>query len=367
MRELVEPITTWLAEGLPVALATVVSTWGSAPRGTGSMMAITTGQRFVGSVSGGCVESAVVAAAEEVLATGKPVRLSFGVPDETAWSVGLACGGQIEVWMDRPDPVALNAMLGALRDELRLRTAIVLSGPDGVLGRRMVEVSGTLCFDSVPEPLAAGIRDTLAMDLAAERRARTTAGITNLTWGTLDDAVTADVFFLLLPPPPTLILIGAVHISMVLVELARLLGYHTVVIDPRAAFATIDRFPTVDRIVVAGSDEGLATVPLTPTTAVVALTHDPRVDDPALAVALPSPAFYVGALGSRPTQAARRERLLARGTPAEAVARLRGPVGLDIGAETPAEIALAVLAEVVRARNAEAGYLADRIIDPDRD
>jgi xanthine dehydrogenase accessory factor len=364
MRELVEPVASWLAEGLPVALATVVSTWGSAPRGVGSMMAVTTDQRFAGSVSGGCVESAVVDAADEVLATGRPTRLSFGVSDETAWSVGLACGGQIEVWVDRPDHGALMAILAAARDHQRLRCAMVLAGPAGYPGRRLVEVDGSVCFDNVPAALAGGVHGVLAMDTAAARRTQTTAGVTLVEDHTQVPGTEAEVFFLNLPPPPTLIIIGAVHIAVSLTELARPLGFRTAVIDPRAAFTHAARFPMADQVLVAWPAEALTSLPLTPTTAVVALAHDPKIDDPALVMALDSAAFYVGALGSRRTQAARRERLLAQGVAAEAVARLRGPVGIDIGAESPAEIALAVLAEVVRARNVETGMAADRIIDP---
>jgi xanthine dehydrogenase accessory factor len=152
-------------------------------------------------------------------------------------------------------------------------------------------------------------------------------------------------------PPPTLIVIGGVHITIALVALAKTLGYYTIVVDPRKAFGSEERFPHVDQLVQAWPDEALADIPLTRGTAVAMLTHDPKLDDPALKLALPSAAFYVGALGSRTTQAKRRQRLLAEGLPAETVDRLHGPIGLDLDAGTPEEIALAIMAEIVAVKN----------------
>jgi xanthine dehydrogenase accessory factor len=168
---------------------------------------------------------------------------------------------------------------------------------------------------------------------------------------TLPDGI--ELFVNVLLPPPTLVIIGGVHIALALVTLAKTVGYRAVVVDPRAAFGNAHRFPHADQLLTLWPDEAFGQLPLTRTTAVAALTHDPKLDDPALQIALPSPAFYVGALGSQSTQAQRRARLLEAGIPPEALARLHGPIGLNLKAKSPEEIALAIMAEVVAVRNGE--------------
>lgn len=334
MREVMADIDNWLATGKgPVGLATVVTTWGSAPRREGGKLAFTGAGAISGSVSGGCVEGAVLESGQEALETSRPRLLTFGVADETAWEVGLACGGTIRVFVEPLD----NALYAWLRQEIaaerRATVVTLIRGPEGELGRkialdaagRRVHLPGTV---EPPDEVMQGARE-------ASRPRR------------LELADGSEWFIDVIRPLPTLVLIGAVHMAVALVDLARVVGFRTVVIDPRRAFADPERFPHADRLLAAWPAESLETIGLTADSAVVTLSHDPKIDDPALQSALDSDCFYIGALGSRKTQAARRERLAARGYSPAALERIHGPVGLPIGAENPEEIALAILAEVV--------------------
>lgn len=339
MRDVIPEVEAWLGQGRKVAMATVVETWGSAPRAVGSHMAVSDHGGLTGSVSGGCVETAVVQAAREVL-KGAPARLlRFGVADETAWAVGLACGGSIEVFVEALDPnVFASLREAALRDEpASLATVITGEG----LGRNAVLRAGGAQSGSLEGPLRAAAGPALEAALVSGRPARV-------------PAEGGELFVDVLRPLPTLVVVGGVHIAVALVALARTLGFRTVVVDPRPAFANPERFPHADRIESAWPDEALAGLGLTSSTAVAVLTHDPKLDDPALRAALPSAAFYVGALGSRNTQAKRRKRLLEAGLTEAQLDRLRAPIGLDLGGRSPEEIALSVMAEVVAARNGRA-------------
>jgi xanthine dehydrogenase accessory factor len=305
MGEAFEAVRRWRDGGQAIALATVVATRRSAPRPLGSKLAISEAGELAGSVSGGCVESDVAVNALEVLATGEPKLLSYGIPDEDAWEVGLPCGGEIDVFLERfegelPDPETPQ---------------IVFTVVDG--------------------------------DRAGER------------WVSLDGEVTRtqllerdgeQVFAEVLGPPPRLLVFGAVDLAEELCRAAKGLGWRTVVTDARARFATAERVPSADELVVAWPEEALERFAPDERTAVVVLTHEDRWDVPALAGALGTPAFYVGALGSRRTQERRRERLLETGVSEEQLERLCGPAGLDLGAGTPAETALSILAEILAVR-----------------
>ena len=327
-------LDTWMAAGTPVALATVVRTWGSAPRPVGAKLAITDGA-FAGSVSGGCVETAVIEAGRAVLAGGRPQRLAFGIADDDAWSVGLACGGEIEVWVHRLDAAVYRAVAAAMDREAAVSVGTVIDGPEDVTGGQVVLVDG---LDE--PPVVNGVPANLVPAIVGHLRGTPPA----------DPPAGTRLFIDRIVPPPTLVVVGGVHIAVTLVRLARWVGFRTVVVDPREAFANPERFPDADRIIVDWPEAALASVPLTRSTAVAVLTHDPKLDDPALRAALASDAFYVGALGSPLTQARRRARLAAAGVGADRLDRLHGPIGLDIGARTPEAIALAVLAQVVRVR-----------------
>lgn len=357
MRELLEDLDRWRQEGQPVALATVIQTWGSSPRREGAKMAITGAGEFSGSVSAGCVESAVVEAGLEVLRSGKPQLLKFGVADETAWEVGLACGGSMEVFVQRLDLALYDSLRAGLLEDRPMATATVTRGPPDLLGSEIVLHEDGRRYGERGagwEPMAV---ESARGALAEGRLQRVALGPTAPPRGQETEAVRSDpleVFIDVMLPSPTLVAIGGVHIAICLTSLAKTVGYRTVVVDPRRAFGAPARFPHVDQLVQAWPDEALAQVGLTRSTAVAILTHDPKLDDPALKAALPSPAFYVGALGSRRTQQRRRRRLRAAGFPEAQLARLHAPIGLEIGASSPEEIALSVMAQVVAVRNEQA-------------
>jgi len=316
VKEVVPDIERWRARGERFALATVVATRRSAPRPIGSKLAVSESGELAGSVSGGCVENEVYGAAREVLAGAPPQLLSYGISDDQALSVGLPCGGEIDVYVQVPDPEVVERVLGALATEER---AVVLTeletgeqrlvrDPELERGRsRLVKVEGRQVF--------------------------------------------ADVY----GPPPRVLIFGAVDTAEALCRAAKAVGWRTIVADARAKFATRERLPSADELVVAWPDEVLARVEPDHATAVVVLTHDDRFDLPALQGALAGEAFYVGALGSRRNQARRRERLLEEGVPEESVDRISGPAGLDIGADTPAETALSILAEILAVRAGRGG------------
>ncbi|MDO8985607.1 XdhC family protein [Cypionkella sp.] len=301
----------WARGGKAAALATVVETWGSAPRRTGSQMAVSALGEMVGSVSGGCVEGSVVLEAMEAIATGVPRLLSYGVADETAFSAGLACGGTIRVLVE---PVA--PMLGLLEDLVVARAARRAVGYVVDLGdwsRRLVE---------------------LGQDAAVDLRLRADKA-----------GVEEGRFILPCNPPLRLVVVGAVHVAQPLVAMARLAGYDPILVDPRQSFATAARFPG-EVILEQWPDAALRGLGLDGRTAVVTLTHDPKLDDPAIEVALRSGCFYLGCLGSRKTHAARVGRLIAAGFSEAEIGRIRAPVGLAIGAQGPGEIAVSILAEM---------------------
>jgi xanthine dehydrogenase accessory factor len=337
LRDVASDVERFRADGARVALATVVRTWGSGPRGPGAKMALTEDARIAGSVSGGCVESAVVEEGGEVLRTGKAKLLHFGVADETAWNVGLSCGGTIEIFVERLEGPLFETLLEGHRARRAMARATVVRGRDA--GRSVL-----LLDDGRVTGDAAAVDDDRLV--GAARRALD-AG--EAAWLELGDGGEAFVDVEL--PAPTLAMVGGVHIAIALAAIAKAIGYRTVVIDPRSVFGSDERFPGVDELLQEWPDKALAKVGLDRSSAVATLTHDPKIDDPALMAALRSPAFYVGALGSRRTQEKRRRRLLERGITEAELSRLHAPVGLDIGARSPEEIALSVMAQIVAVRN----------------
>jgi xanthine dehydrogenase accessory factor len=284
----------WRAAGEEVAIATVVGSRRSAPRPIGSKLAVTRSGRLYGSVSGGCVEADVAERCQAILDGELPRVVSYGIEDEQAWTVGLPCGGEIDVFVE---PYA-----GAPPIE-RGTSYVVVEGDDA--GRRWTE----------DEKVQTGLRGS--------------------------------VFAESVGPPPRLVAVGAGDIAEALCALAKPLGWQTLVVDPRPALATRERVPSADEIVVAWPDE----IEITPETALVSLVHEERIDVPALKAGVEGGAFYVGALGSRRTQEKRAAKL------GELAASVRGPVGLDLGGETPAEIALEIVGEILAAskKQSEAG------------
>ncbi len=310
----------WLAEGDAVAFAVVTDTWGSSPCPVGSRMAISARGRLAGSVSAGCVEGAVVRVAQEVLASGEPRQLAFAVSDNEAWGAGLTCGGRLEVLVAKLTTAELLASLLAARQKHE----------PAVLATRLAEASTRLLA-----PPFAGDGLGRAAAAALQRRQSRTVVLADGAW-------LLEVF----APPPRLLLIGAVHIAQVLVPMATALEFAVTVIDPRQAFATAERFPSA-ALRIEWPDEAFDSLAPDRQTAVVTLSHDPKLDDPALDRALRSEAFYIAALGSRDTHAQRLRRLADLGHDTLTLARIYAPAGLALGAVTPAEIALAIAAELL--------------------
>ena len=326
-----ETALTWAREGRGAALATVVETWGSAPRPVGSQLAVSGAGEIMGSVSGGCVEGAVVVEALEALEEGRPRLLSYGVSDDEAFAVGLACGGRIRVLVEPVGPApgleeALLASLVAARAEAR---AVAMVTDLEAWGRRLVPLA------EVGAEVGAGGEIGAGADLAARFRADRS--------GVEEDG---RHFVAIHNPPLRLVVVGAVHIAQPLVAMARLAGFAPFLVDPREAFGAAHRFPG-ETISHDWPDAALAAHGLDARTAVVTLTHDPKLDDPAIMAALRAPVFYLGCLGSTRTHAKRVERLRVAGFTEAEIGRIHAPVGLDIGARSPAEIAVAVLAEIV--------------------
>jgi xanthine dehydrogenase accessory factor len=340
MRDILKDVDQWVKEGEAVALATVIHTWGSAPRRVGAKMALTKSGKIAGSVSGGCVESAVFEAGVQALGSGQPQLLKFGVADETAWQVGLACGGKIEVFVQALDPAFFELWKARLRSNQSFSLVSLIDGPGDLLGRGMVVSQDGVQFSLGADLDEVGIEK--ARTALAEGRSQTVA--------LAGQAEPVRAFIEVVKPTPNLIMVGGVHIAVALTALAKTLGFQTVVIDPRRAFGNTARFPDVDQLIQSWPEEAFFQIDISSGDAVVMLTHDPKIDDPALKVVLNSPAFYVGALGSRVTQEKRRRRLLADGVTSAQLDRLHAPIGLDIGAETPEEIALAIMAEIVAAQ-----------------
>ncbi len=322
IRQTLKEALRWATQGEAVALATVLRTWGSAPCPAGSFMAISASGAIAGAVSGGCVEGAVHEAAQEVLKTGVPVRLSFGVADALAWSVGLACGGQIEIQIE---PFTTLLFVALLQEVEARRPA--------VLARRLDGQGGWL----LPSP---GAPTALAQQAVAF------LGTEKPDLVTLDGA---DIFLQPVTPPPRLIIVGAVQIAQLLTPMAQGAGYDCVVVDPRGAFSTPERFPGT-HLLREWPEAAFAALGLDARSAVITLTHDPKFDEPALRAALLAPVFYIGALGSRRTHAARLARLRESGADEGMFSRIQSPVGLNIGAIGAGEIAVSILAAVVAAR-----------------
>lgn len=312
-----ETALDWQKNHGGAVLATVVETWGSAPRPAGSQLAIGADGRMVGSVSGGCVEGAVVAKAADVQQDGEPRLLEFGVSDDEAFSVGLACGGRISVLVepiDAPFGISL-AMLERLVELRALR----------------IPVTYCVNLETWERQIFGPDEDSnlsLTQRLTADR-----------------SGMEGDWFVSVHNPPLRMIVVGGVHIAQPLMQMARLVGYDAVLVDPRSAFATDDRFPS-EAMFTEWPDEAIPELGPDSRTAIVTLTHDSKIDDAAILAAIPTDAFYIGCLGSTRTHKKRCERLKREGVDEAQIARIKAPVGLDIRARTPAEIAVAIMAEV---------------------
>jgi xanthine dehydrogenase accessory factor len=332
VKEVLPDIERWRARGEKFALATVIATRRSAPRPVGAKLAVSESGEMAGSVSGGCVESEVYGHACEVLAGGRPQVLTYGIADDLAFSVGLPCGGEIDLFVGRAPDELVGRLLKILETEERAVLLTVVEGEP--LGAELLATEGGDRFGEGPEELDGQIDELLRVGR-------------NQLLG-LDDGrkVFAEVF----GPAPRLLVIGAIDTAEELCALAKRLGWRTIVADARGKFATKERVPSADELIVAWPQDALEQVQPDYQTAVVVLTHDDKFDVPAIQGALMAETFYIGALGSRRNQERRRERLLEAGVDEQELERVAGPSGLDIGAITPAETALSILAEILATR-----------------
>ena len=337
MKEILPDVERWEQDGESVVVATVVATRRSAPRPLGSSFAVSSSGALCGSVSGGCVESDIYEKAQEVFENGSPQLVTYGITDDQAWSVGLPCGGEIDVFLEQRGN---REPLAPVEGE-RAVLFTVLEGAD--VGRKLLVLESGETRGDGPD----GFR-RLAGDVLRMGRNR------------LLDVDGARVFVEWYGPPPRLLVYGAVDTAEALCAAARLLGWRTIVADAREKFATRERIPSADELLVGWPEDVLAQVRPDAHTAIVVLTHDDKFDEPALIGALATEAFYIGALGSRRNQERRRERLLEAGVSEDSLARVSGPCGLDVGAGTQEETALSILAEILAVRaDRDGGRLRD--------
>ncbi|HVS49061.1 MAG TPA: XdhC family protein [Candidatus Dormibacteraeota bacterium] len=306
MKEVMTELAEWTAAGEDIALATVVETWGSSPRPLGSKMVVTASGKMAGSVSNGCIEGAVFEEAQKVLKSREPKVAAFGVADDVAFEVGLACGGHIEVFIQPLMPVHQQLLAVLQRNE------------PATLFTNLVSGEAELVEGSPP-----------GTELAQR-----------------DGYVFTEPF----KHPAHLIIIGAIHIAIPLHRLAKLMGYRVTVVDARAKFATRERFPEADELIVAWPDEAMARLAVDSSSYIVILTHDPKFDLPALRSVLTKDAGYIGAIGSRKTNQNRFDALRSEGFTEEQLSRVHGPIGLDLGGRGAEETALGILAEITAVR-----------------
>jgi xanthine dehydrogenase accessory factor len=303
----------WHRAGRKAALATVIETWGSAPRPVGSQLVVSGDGDMMGSVSSGCVEGAVVEEAMEALADGQARILSYGVSDDEAFAVGLACGGTIRVLVEPVGPALPEELLAGLVAERAALRPVAYVADLETWNRRLL-------------PVNAELADRFRADKSGVEGSR---------------------FIAIHNPPLRLIVVGAVHIAQALLPMARACGYDTLLIDPREAFGSATRFPG-EKVNHDWPDEAMTAMGLNGRTAVVTLAHDPKIDDPAIRAALASDVFYLGCLGSSRSHAKRVARLTEAGHSEAEIARIHAPVGVDIGSRSPAEIAVSIMAEITQ-------------------
>jgi len=354
MREILADLIAAAERGEPVAMATVVRTWRSAPRPAGASMLVTTGGEAVGSVSGGCVEGALYDVGHEVLETGQPLFETYGVSDDDAFSVGLTCGGILEVFVERVDaqtwPELPGIAASVAADEPVAVATVVRSVDTEQIGRHLVVRPAAEHGSAVEGTLGSQrFDDTVAADALGLLESGTTGFLHYGPEGErLGEGV--DVFVNSMAPAPRMYIFGAIDFSAALCRVGKVLGFRVTVCDAREIFATTRRFPEADEVVVDWPHRWLASQPVDPRTVICVLTHDPKFDVPALQVALRTNAGYIGAMGSRRTHEDRLRRLKEVGVTDDEIARLHSPIGLDLGARTPEETAISIAAEVVQQR-----------------
>jgi xanthine dehydrogenase accessory factor len=353
VRDILDPVVKWWTAGETSGLATVVRTFSSAPREPGAALAVSAGGEVVGSVSGGCVEGAVYELAAQVIQTKQPVLQRYGISDDDAFAVGLTCGGIIDIFVepvDREYFPQLGAVAAAVRADEPVAVATVIDGPGRTGARRVIWPEGQ---ESVATTGTLGSGDRLDQAVDDDARGMLAQGVTGVRrYGPegerrLDDL---GVFVQSFAPPPRMLVFGAIDFAAAVARAGKFLGYRVTVCDARPVFATKARFPDADEVVTEWPHRYLSRVVVDERTVICVLTHDPKFDVPLLEVALRTPAAYIGAMGSRRTHEDRLARLRETGLNDGELARLRSPIGLDLGARTPEETAVAIAAELIQLR-----------------
>jgi xanthine dehydrogenase accessory factor len=364
VRDVVEKLARWWADGETVALATVVGTFRSAPRQPGASMLVGPDGEAVGSVSGGCVEGAVYELGQQVRGTGRPVLQRYGVSDDDAFAVGLTCGGIIDLFVEKVDRQTfpqLGEVAEAIGKEQPVAVATVVCGPPERLGTRLVVWPDRVDGSTGSQRLDDAVRDDVRGLLDAGRNATLHYGVDGQRRGE-----GLDVFVESFAPPPRMIVFGAIDFAAAVAKIGSFLSFRVTVCDARPVFATASRFPGAHEVVVEWPHRYLAAEAeagrIDARTALCVLTHDPKFDVPLLEVALRLPEVaYVGAMGSRRTHDDRRARLVERGLTEAELARMSSPIGLDLGARTPEETAVSIAAELIATHwGGEGARLADR-------
>jgi xanthine dehydrogenase accessory factor len=355
VRELLADLERWRAAGKRAAVARVVDIEGSGPRDPGAAMAVNEDGEVIGSVSGGCVEGAVLTEGLSVLRRGEPKLVTYGIADEDAFAVGLTCGGTIHIFIDPPDATS-EAIEAGLRTGEPAALATIIEGPEPGAGGGPVKAGAKLLVRPGAEPIGSLGDPDLDRVVVRDALGELEAGRTGVRhYGLHGEARREEgvaVFIESFAPPPRMVIFGAIDFTAALARLGKLLGYHVTVCDARPVFATPARFPMADDVVVDWPDRYLARAgaELGPRDAVCVLTHDPKFDVPAIQAALATKVGYLGAMGSRRTHAQRMERLREAGVDEAGIARVMAPVGLDIGSRTPEETAVAICAEIIALR-----------------
>jgi xanthine dehydrogenase accessory factor len=362
LRDILDQIVKWWDAGETFGLATVVRTFSSAPREPGAALAVSAEGEVVGSVSGGCVEGAVYELSGEVIANGEPMLQRYGISDDTAFSVGLTCGGIIDIFVEpvsRESYPELGEIAGAVRAGEPVAVVTVIEGPGKIGARRVIwpaEGEPPASQPAAGMPLATGTLgsgDRLDQAVDDDARGMLAQGLTGVRhYGAAGERRMDElsVFVQSFAPPPRMLVFGAIDFAAAVARIGKFLGYRVTVCDARPVFATTTRFPDADEVVTDWPHRYLSGVTTDERTVICVLTHDPKFDVPVLEVALRAPAAYIGAMGSRRTHEDRLDRLREAGMSEEELARLRSPVGLDLGARTPEETAVAIAAELIQLR-----------------
>jgi xanthine dehydrogenase accessory factor len=347
MRDVLAQLRQWWSGDTTFALATVVGVRGSAPRQPGASMAVSADGEAIGSVSGGCVEGAVYDLATEVLETGRPVLQTYGISDEDAFAVGLTCGGILDILVrpvDRRRMPAFDSVAASVVAEQPVALATVISGEAPIAAQIVVWA------DRIDSTLGAEGLDAAVVDDARGMLAQGQTGIRHYGPNGERRQDEVAVFIESFAPPPRMLVFGAIDFAAAVARIGKYLGYRVTVCDARPVFATERRFPDADEVVCEWPHRYLASATVDERTVIAVLTHDPKFDVPLLEVALGTPAAYIGAMGSRRTHDDRLARLREKGVTDEALARLRSPIGLDLGARTPEETAVSIAAEIIGLR-----------------